>query len=162
MHAFIPTLLTPLPPPQNLLPHFFLDLPNLHPNRPTRPLHILLPLLRLTPPPRTQIPSGTRTQRGKQIHLREEVYKTVLRRGTTLHEIPALGIEASHLEHVEHVVDVEFCESVWEHGAHEVRVAVEVVRGRGEHVRDVGVAARAEEVVAAAVPAGDFAPFVGG
>lgn len=135
MHPPIRTPLTLLPPLQHLPPHTLLNLQNLDPNRPTRTLHIRLSLalVRLMPPPRTQITSWTRTQRTQQILLCEEGEKAVFGGWTRFHEVAALGVEAGDLEDVEHVVDVEFGEAVGQDGAREVGVAVEVVGGVCEH-----------------------------
>lgn len=136
MRPPIPTPLSPHPPFQNTL---IQNLPHFDFNRATCTLHIFLffllarrtLLVGLVPPPRTQIPARTRTQRTQQILLCEEIDKRIFRCGAGFHEIPSLAVEACYLEDVEHVVHVEFCEAVGEHGAREVGVAVEVVGGGG-------------------------------
>lgn len=52
----------------------------------------------------------------------------------SLHPILAVLVQASHLEHVQDVVHVEFGKAVGEHGAGQVRVAVEVEGISGEHM----------------------------
>lgn len=139
------------------LQHLFLiiaisNFKNLHPQLPTTLLHA--PRALRPKSPVTQIPAGTRAQGAQQIHLGEEVDVVARAGGARLHEIAAAVVEAGDLEEVEDVVDVGLGEAVGEDGADEVAVAVEVelilillLAVAAEHGVDVGVAARAEEVV---------------
>jgi hypothetical protein len=64
------------------------------------------------------------------------------------------------LEHIEYVVDIEFGQAVGQNGAHEVRVAVEIVIGAADYIGDVRVTSCAKEVVAATVPLCDTSSLV--
>lgn len=59
------------------------------------------------PSPRRQVSSRTRRQGHKQWLLSEELQKVVLFGRTGLHEIFTVLIQASHLEDVDHVVNIK-------------------------------------------------------
>lgn len=126
-----------------------LELVDLDAQRPAALDHLLLAVG--AEAPEGEVAAGAGAQGHEEVLLGEELEGVAGLGGAGAHEVAALGVEAGDLEDVEDVVDVVFRQAPGGDGADEVGVAVEVVGGGGgEEVVDVGVAAGAEEVVAAA------------
>src|SRR5262249_3827209 len=101
-------------------------------------------------PGNREIAAGAIGDRAEQVHLGEELEKVALPRRARLGEIDlVLGVEPGDLEDVEHVVDVELGEVIRGDRAREVVVARQVELGAVLQLVEIGVAPRAEQVVAA-------------
>jgi hypothetical protein len=90
------------------------------------------------------------TQSHEQVLLGQKFERIPLLRGRWAHKVPPLSIQPRDLKDVEHVVDIRLGEAKRGDGAREVGVAVKVVLRARQHRVDVGVAARAQQVVRAA------------
>lgn len=78
-----------------------------------------------------------------------------------LHEVVALIIDSGDREDIQHIVHVEFGQAVGQHGAGEVRVAMEVEVLTAEDVVHVGIASGAQQVVDAPAVVVGAIPFQG-
>ncbi len=97
-----------------------------------------------------EVAAGTGREGAEKIDLGEELDVIALLGRAGAHEIPVGTVEAGALEDVQHVMDVELGQPVRRHRAHQVGVAVEVEILAGQHAVDVGIAARAQQIVDAA------------
>src|SRR5262249_16538568 len=96
-----------------------------------------------------QVAVGAGGDGAEHVDLGEELDEVPLLGRARLDEVAVVGGEAGDLEDVEHIVYVELGEAIRRHRPHEIGVAAEIEVLAVEHLVDVGIAARAEEIVAA-------------
>src|SRR5699024_4455800 len=94
-----------------------------------------------------QIPTRTGRQRDEQIKLGEElkVVSALCRGG--LHKILIVGIQASALENIKHIVHVEFREMERGYGSCQVGVTMVIKVFALQHATHIRVAAGAQQIV---------------
>src|SRR6266567_606489 len=121
-------------------------LPDLHAERAAGAERIA----RLLPPHRhREIAVRAGRDRAEHVDLGEELDEVSFLRRARLDEVAVVRGQPGDLEDIQHVVNVELGETVGSDRAHQVGMAAEIEVLSVEHLVNVGVASRAEQVVAA-------------